>query len=98
MDAKKTSGLKELDKDEQEHAQLLRATLGTIYHYFGSIEDMLAGANDPRNPLQIEYPLEALLFTGTLMFLCQLGARRQINHPQDYQFANCEATAVQKPK
>jgi hypothetical protein len=80
MDAKKTSGLKELDQDEQAHAHLLRAMLGTIHHYFGSIEDLLAGANDPRNPLLIEYPLEPLLFTGTLMFLYQLGARRQINH------------------
>ena len=72
--------LNELDEDEQKHAQLLRAMLGTIYHYFGSIEDMLEGANDPRNPLLIEYPLEALLFTGTLMYLYQLGARRQINY------------------
>jgi hypothetical protein len=72
--------LNELDEDEQKHAQLLRAMLGTIYHYFGSIEDMLEGANDPRNPLLIEYPLEALLFTATLMYLCQLGARRQINY------------------
>jgi len=98
MVAKKTSGLKELDQDEQKHTHLLRAMLGTIYHYFDSIEDLLGGADDPRNPLLIEYPLETLFFTGILMFLCQLGARRQINYPQDYQFANRAKTVPQQPR
>jgi hypothetical protein len=82
MDDPKTgrTGLIELDQDEQKHAYMLRAVLGTIYHYFGSIEQLLAGIKDPRNPLLIDYPLETLLFTGILMFLCQLGARRQINY------------------
>jgi hypothetical protein len=74
------SELKELDEDEQEQAQLLRAVLGTLQHYFGSIGQMFEGVNDPRNPVLSDYPLEALLFTGILMFLCQLGARRQIKH------------------
>jgi hypothetical protein len=70
----------ELDQDEQAQADLLRAMLGTIYHYYGSIEELLAGAHDPRNPLLIEYPLEPLFFTGIMMYLYQLGARRQISH------------------
>lgn len=82
MDDKKLreTELKELDADEQEQAQLLRAVLGTLQHYFGSMRRIFEGVNDPRNPVLIDYPLEALLFTGIFMFLCQLGARRQIKH------------------
>jgi hypothetical protein len=72
--------LKELDEDEQEQAQLLRAVLGTLLHYFGRVGQMFEGVNDPRSPVLIDYPLEVLLFTGIFMFLCQLGARRQIKH------------------
>ncbi len=76
----KRAELQELDEDEQEQAQLLRAVLGPLPHYFGSIGQLFAGVNDPRNPELIDYALESLLFTGILMFLCQLGARRQIKH------------------
>ncbi|MBI4832276.1 MAG: transposase family protein [Candidatus Lindowbacteria bacterium] len=34
--------------------------------------------SDPRNPVKIIYPLPALCFAGVLMFICRLGARRQI--------------------
>jgi hypothetical protein len=82
MDDKEAKGaeLNELDEDEQEQAQLLRAVLGTHQHYFGSMGQMFEGVKDLRNPELIDYPLEALFFTGIFMFLCQLGARRQINH------------------
>ena len=35
---------------------------------------------DARNPGLITYPLTELLFTGVLMFLFRLGARREINN------------------
>jgi len=38
--------------------------------------------SDPRrvrSPGDIDYPLSAVLFTGIWMFLCRLGARRQVN-------------------
>ena len=41
----------------------------------------MAGLEDPRQPQEptdITYPLPALLFEGVLMFLCRLGARRQV--------------------
>jgi hypothetical protein len=82
MDDKKLreTELKELDADEQEQAHLLRAVIGTLQHYFGRIGQIFEGVNDPRNPVLIDYSLAVLLFTGLLMFLCQLGARRQIKH------------------
>jgi hypothetical protein len=71
---------RELDEDEQEQAHLLKIMLGTSQHYFGDFKQLFQGVNDPRNPKLITYPVEALLFTGTLMFLCHLKARRQVNH------------------
>ncbi|HEY83907.1 MAG TPA: transposase family protein [Chloroflexi bacterium] len=70
----------ELNEDQQEQFQILRAVLGTIRHYFGGIEQIFEGVNDPRSPVLIEYPLASLFFTGIFMFLTQLGARRQIKH------------------
>jgi hypothetical protein len=59
---------------------LIEVTLATIEHFFGPPEAWLAGLDDPRDPGKITYPLPSLLFTGILMFLCHLGARRQVNH------------------
>ena len=36
--------------------------------------------SDPRDPAKITYPLPVLLFTGLLIFLYRLGARRQVTH------------------
>jgi hypothetical protein len=72
--------LAELDLDEQEQAQTLRAMLGTVKQYFGGFKQLLGGVYDPRNQEMIDYPLETLFFTGVLMYLCHLGARRQIKH------------------
>ncbi len=76
----KRSELDGLDEDQQKQFQMLRAVLGPVQHYFGGIEQMFEGVNDPRNSALIDYPLEVLLFTGIFMFLTQLGARRQIKH------------------
>lgn len=39
---------------------------------------LTGNVSDPRDPIKIIYPLPALLFAGVLMFICRLGARRQI--------------------
>lgn len=67
-------------QDNQEHEGILRAWMGTVTHYFGSWERIFKNVMDPRNAELITYPLAGLLFTGVLMFLCRLGARREINH------------------
>ncbi len=72
--------MKNLDADEQEQSQILKAVLGTLKHYFGGAEKLFAGVNDPRQPNMINYPLVVMFFTGLLMFLSHLGARRQIKH------------------
>lgn len=58
--------------------RLLRAFLGTITHFFGDFSGLLSQASDPRSRKKIKYPFAALAFVGVLMFLCHLGARRQI--------------------
>ena len=66
--------------EEQAQASLLKTFLATVQHFFGSFSQLFAGVSDPRVPALISYPLAALLFAGVLMFVCRLGARRQINH------------------
>jgi hypothetical protein len=68
------------DSDEQDPAALLQTFLTTGHHFFGSLTHLFAGVADPRRPELITYPLAALLFAGLLLFVCRLGARRQIQH------------------
>lgn len=63
---------------QNEQSALLGALFGTIQHFFGSPKALLGGVEDPRDPRRITYPLRAVLLSGVLMFLCQLGARRQV--------------------
>jgi hypothetical protein len=70
----------EPDSDEQDQAALLQTFLTTVHHFFGSFTQLFAGVSDPRRPELITYPLAALLFAGLLLFVCRLGARRQIQH------------------
>ena len=70
----------ENDQSSQDQENILRAVLGTVSNYFGSWETIFKNVTEPRNPELITYPLAELLFTGVLMFLCRLGARREINH------------------
>jgi hypothetical protein len=69
-----------LDTDVQQQETLLKASLVTVRHFFGGFGRLFQPVTDPRNPLYITYPLEALLATGVLMFLFRLGARRQIGN------------------
>jgi hypothetical protein len=64
--------------EEQAQASVLKTLLATAQHFFGSFTDLFAGVSDPRQPALVTYPLAAVLFAGLLMFVCRLGARRQI--------------------
>jgi hypothetical protein len=60
------------------HDRLLKVLFGTVEHFFGSITALFSEVADRRAPERIRYNLPALAFVGVLMFLCHLGARRQI--------------------
>jgi hypothetical protein len=66
-----------LELSQQQMQTLLHIALATITHFFGPPSRFLVGVEDPRDP-KSDYPLPCLLFTAILMFLCHLGARRQI--------------------
>ena len=68
------------DPDEQEQRQILNLFLGTARKHFGDWKEIFGGVRDERQAKKTLYPMEAILFTGVLLFLCQLGSRRQINH------------------
>ena len=76
----RSDAFNDFDKEAQEQASVLEAFLGTVKHYFGGFDQLFREVKDPRNPNQITYPLAGLLFTGVLMFLCRLGARREIKN------------------
>jgi hypothetical protein len=69
-----------MDPDEQEQLSILGTCLKTVRHFFGGFARLFRPVYDPRCPELITYPLTAVGFAGVLMFLCRLGARRQINH------------------
>jgi hypothetical protein len=69
-----------MDPDEQAQLSILRACLKTAWHFFDGFAGLFGSVHDPRNPNLITYPLVAVCFAGVLMFLCRLGARRQIKH------------------
>jgi hypothetical protein len=54
--------------------------MGTVHHFFGSWEKIFGGVSDARDQSLIIYPIAELLFTGVLMYLFRLSARRQINY------------------
>jgi hypothetical protein len=70
----------DMDPDEQKQLSIICASLKTAWHFFGDFADLFHSVHDPRNLGLITYPLAAIGFTGVWMFLCRLGARRQINH------------------
>lgn len=70
----------DMDQDEQKQLSIIRVSLKTARHFFGDFVDLFHPVHDPRNLDLITYPLAALGFTGVWMFLCRLGARRQINY------------------
>jgi len=70
------------DEDGEDKAQkhMLGLFLRTAQQYGGKWKDIFGGVSDEREAGKISYPMSVLLFTGVLLFVCQLGARRQINH------------------
>lgn len=51
----------------------------TIYHFFPAFSNWLKAVDDPRSKHKITYATETLLWTGILLFVLKLEARRQIN-------------------
>lgn len=88
-----SAGTTPLELSQQQMQTLLHIALATTTHFFGSPNRYLAGVEDPRDPARTVYSLPCLFFTGLLMFLCHLAARRQIalkfrdNAPSDANFA-----------
>ena len=68
------------DQEAEAQKHMLRLFLGTAQQYGGKWKDIFRGVSDEREAGKISYPMSVLLFTGVLLFICQLGARRQINH------------------
>ena len=65
----------------REHKEVIKALLKTFTHFFGPIHKRLGELPDPRQPARpgnIDYSVGALIFAGVLMFVCRLGARRQV--------------------
>ena len=69
-----------LDEDQQGQLSIIESFLTTVHHFFGRFAKLFRQVDDPRVPELITYPLESLFFAAILMFLCRLGARRQIAH------------------
>ncbi len=70
----------DLEADQPAQADLIKALVVTVQHFFGGFERMFQGVSDPRHPAFITYPLWSVLATGVLMFSLHLGARRQVGH------------------
>ncbi len=68
------------DPDLEEQKHILRSFFRAVQRCGRKLRDIFSGVSDPRLAGKIAYPLYVLLFTGVLLFACQLGARRQINH------------------
>ena len=67
-------------KDQEEQMKMIAAFIGTVKHFFGEWGEIFKNVKDGRNPEMIVYPLEELMFTGVMMYVCHLGSRRNINH------------------
>lgn len=63
--------------NQYQHLEIL---FKTVNHFFGGFGPLFGGVSDPRNPKLITYPLNCLLFSGLFLFLCRLGARREIGN------------------
>lgn len=68
------------DPDAEAQKHLLGLFLRTAQQYGGKWEAIFHGVSDRREAGKVIYAMPVLLFTGVLLYVCQLGARRQINH------------------
>jgi hypothetical protein len=76
MDGQTTHPLSPADLDEQ--SGLLSILIYSISHLFGDINHIFSTITDPRAPKKSQYSVTQFAFSAILMFLCGLGARRQI--------------------
>lgn len=58
---------------------LMEVFVKVLYHFFPEFKKWLTEPNDPRCANKITYPICDLLFSGILIFLFRLGARRQFH-------------------
>jgi hypothetical protein len=58
--------------------RLLAILIYSFIHFFGDIKKLFSGITDRRDPKKITYEVGELAFATILMFMCGLGARRQI--------------------
>jgi len=75
-DSQNPQHLSVTDLDEQ--TKLLGILFYTARHFFGDIREMFAKVTDPRRPGKVIYQVGDLAFAAIFMFMCRLGARRQI--------------------
>jgi len=66
------------EEDQEDQQKLMEILITTLHHFFGPFPRLLDEVTDPRNPKMITYPLASLFFSGMMMFLCRVKARRQV--------------------
>jgi len=74
------SSEKSSDPDTEEQKRMIASFFKVIRRHCGKLGDLFAGISDKREIRKTTYSLNAILFTGVMLFACQLGSRRQINH------------------
>jgi hypothetical protein len=60
--------------------ELLQVLHKTLKHFFPGMRHWLDGMPDPRGPSRVIYSLRFLFWSGVLMFLFHLSARRRLRH------------------
>ena len=66
------------DRSPEILDKILKILFGTIIHFFGDFNVLFSNLTDGRALEKVKYSMPALAFVSVLMFLCHLGARRQI--------------------
>jgi hypothetical protein len=61
-----------------EQEKILNVLFGVIRHFFGDPNEIFSQVKDPRNQNKTLYSVSCLAFTGVLMRLLRLSARRQV--------------------
>lgn len=60
--------------------EVLGLVYKTVIHFFPELRHWLDAMPDPRCPARITYPVRSLFWSGTLMFLFHLSARRRLRY------------------
>jgi len=67
------------ENNPSDKEKLVSIVIKTFQKFFGGFQSTFGNVPDPRFEPNITYPLPCLIFTAVLMFLCKIGARRQVN-------------------